>query len=430
MSSRLKQLRQRQHDLKTEATALLDAADKRGEEMTAAEEKRFGEIETELSTVATDIATEERKAERRRGLDAIATAPAPSVSASSNEVAPSRTDGFRSVGEFAIAVRAAATPGSAFVDPRLRRAAPTNVHEGAGAAGEGFDLPVQYREDIWDLVIAQDGLLNVVDAEPTAARQVDWTADETTPWGSTGVQANWRAEGAQMTASKMGTKGRQLSLHELYAFVLATEELLEDAPRLNNRLTVKAAQAINWKIDESIIYGDGAGKPMGWFGSGAIVSVAKEGSQAADTINDQNVLKMYSRLLVTPGDTPFWMANRDTVPQLSAIKIGDKPVWLPPNGLAGAPGGFLLGYPIRWSEQCKTLGDKGDLQLVSPKGYYAAKRTAGPNFAQSMHLYFDYNIQAFRWTFRLGGQPHLSAPVSPKYGTNTKSHFVVLDDRA
>ena len=91
---------------------------------------------------------------------------------------------------------------------------------------------------------------------------------------------------------------------------------------------------------------------------------------------------------------------------------------------------FLLGYSIDWKEHCKTLGDKGDLQLVSPKGYYAARRTSGVQFASSMHLYFDYAIQAFRWTFRFGGQPHLSAPVAPANGANTKSHFVTLDERA
>ena len=39
-------------------------------------------------------------------------------------------------------------------------------------------------------------------------------------------------------------------------------------------------------------------------------------------------------------------------------------------------------------------------------------------------------LRAFRWIFRVGGQPVLSAPVSPAKGSATKSHFVVLDDRA
>lgn len=112
------------------------------------------------------------------------------------------------------------------------------------------------------------------------------------------------------------------------------------------------------------------------------------------------------------------------------MTVGDRPIWMPPNGLADAPGGMLLGLPVMLSEHARTLGDKGDLQLISPKGYYALKRESGPKFAQSMHLYFDYAIEAFRWTFRFGGQPHLSKPVDPANGAATKSHFVALAERA
>ena len=90
----------------------------------------------------------------------------------------------------------------------------------------------------------------------------------------------------------------------------------------------------------------------------------------------------------------------------------------------------LLGRPIRFSEHCKTLGTVGDIQLVDPKGYYALTKAGGIKFASSIHLYFDYGLQAFRWTIRLGGQPHLAAPVSPANGSTTKSHFVALATRA
>ena len=450
MSKKLLELQQKQHDLKTEATALLDKADAEGRELSETEESRWTEIETELATISRAIAGEQDKAERRRSLDVIRTAPPAqaqpqpqrNVRAEVFDPNPATTGGFRSLAEMAVAVRNACTPGG-MVDPRLvalnggrvvqgggTMAAPTGYMEGSGSSGEGYMLPVQYREDIWQLVTELQDIFTTVDLEPTMARQVDWTADETTPWGATGVQAYWRAEAAQMTASKAATKGRSMTLHELYAFVLATEELLEDAPRLQARLSFKAAQAINWKINDAVVNGAGAGKPLGWLNADCLVTVSKESGQTATTIVAANVLKMFSRLLVAPGDQPYWLANRDTVPQLAAMTIGDQPVWMPPNGLISAPGGILLGFPVRFSEHGKTLGTVGDLHLVSPKGYYAARRTDGPQFASSMHLYFDYNIQAFRWTFRFGGQPHLSAAVSPANGSNTKSHFVVLQTRS
>lgn len=490
-------LKQKQHELKAEATELLDAADAdEGRDLTDKEEKRYAEIEAELKTVGEDIAKEEAKAERRRNLDAIRTAPpsggerqpaaqpaiAPIAQPAQQNYIPAAqqfgrglgfqalTGGgitrlmgliqaalpnvdplvlhgnYQNIAEFAVDVRNACAPGGV-QSQKLRdfskamkaynlsngnpvQAAPTNYHEGGGSSGEGYELPVIYRELIWELVFALDDVFTTTDLEPTEGRQVGYYADETTPWGNTGVSANWRAEGSQMSASKLASKGRTMDLHELYAFVLATEELLEDSARLATRMTTKAAQAINWKLNDSVINGDGAGKPKGWMDSSALVTVAKESGQTANTIVAANVLKMFSRLWMAPGDMPYWLTNPDTVPQLATMTIGDQPVWMPPNGLIQAPGGILLGKPVRFSEHAKTLGTKGDIQLVSPKGYYAARRTQGVNFASSIHLYFDYAIEAFRWMFRFGGQPHLSAPVDPANGTSTKSHFVTLNTRA
>lgn len=429
MLKKLAELRQRQSDLKAEAEALLDAADNsESGELSAEAETRFTEIETELAEVASQITNAEQQIERRNRLEAIRPT-VPAGESVTNEPNPENTYGFHSIGEFAAAVFNAGNRGAPVVDPRLN-AAPTNFHEGGGASGEGYMLPVQYRDEIWEAVAQTDDLLNTVDLEPTSARQVDMIKDESTPWGSSGVQAYWRAEAAQMTASKLDTDGTSVTLHELYAFVLATEELMSDAPRLNARIQRKAPQAISWKASDAVVYGTGAGQPLGWMNSSALVSVAKESGQSADTLEAMNVLKMYSRLMVVPGDNPYWLTNRDVVPQLATMTIGDKPIWMPPNGLISAPGGFLLGLPVRFSEHAKTLGDKGDLQLVSPKGYYAARRTQGIEYAESIHLFFDYNIKAFRFIFRIGGQPHLSAAISPANGSNTKSHFVVLDERA
>jgi HK97 family phage major capsid protein len=429
----IKVLRDKKAALLKEANEL-QAKDAAGT-ITEAELTRLNAItDDELPKVNASIArTEKLMDEQRTMAPAAGLDPVPAGTAARSGDNRDPTCGFANVADFAIAVRGACTPATAsFADPRLAavpRAAPTNFHEGGGSSGEGFELPTQMRDQMWELVTDQDDILMLTDLETTSARQVEGTADESTPWGATGVQAYWRSEGGQMTASKMATKGRVTNLHELYAFVLASEELLEDAPRLNTRLTTKSAQAISWKASDAVIYGKGEGSPLGWMNAACKVEVAKESGQAAKTVVAANVLNMYSRLLVAQGDQPFWLANRDTVPQLATMKISEVPVWMPPNGLISAPGGILLGYPVRFSEHAQTLGTAGDLQLVSPKGYYAARRTAGVNFASSMHLYFDYAIQAFRWTFRIGGQPHLSAAVAAAHGNATKSHFVTLAAR-
>src|SRR5262249_52350427 len=162
-----------------------------------------------------------------------------------------------------------------------------------------------------------------------------------------------------------------------------------------DRLNTKAPAAIRWKMVEAFIFGTGAGQPLGWANTNYAGKVAlnrKTGGQ----INPDDPIKMYSRLLVQDGaDRSFWATNRDTLPDLILRSIvGNVPVWMPPNGLAGAPNGTILGRPVFFSEHCQTLGTAGDLQLVNPDGYYATQR--GPiRQDSSIHLFFDYNIMAF-----------------------------------
>ena len=218
-----------------------------------------------------------------------------------------------------------------------------------------------------------------------------------------------------------------MKLNELYAFVLATEEVLEDAPRLQDLLTRESGAAIRYKAGDAFMYGDGIEKPLGWMASDALVTVGKEGGQAADTIVRQNVGKMYARM-INPGQA-HWLANSDIMPTIMDMKTDlGQPVWFP--NYQDAPGGTLLGRPVHFTEHARTVGDLGDLQFINPMGYQAYRKQNGVVFADSIHLYFDYNIRAFRWIFRVGGQPLLSAAVAPANGGNTKSHFVGLAARA
>jgi HK97 family phage major capsid protein len=237
-----------------------------------------------------------------------------------------------------------------------------------------------------------------------------------------------------MVNSKAAITPTLMQLHELYAFVLAGNEVLEDAPRLQNRITVQAARAIRWKAFEAVVWGDGNGKPLGFMNSPALITVTKEGGQAAGTILTANILKMASRLFEMPGGNPMWLANRDTLPQLGVLTIGNQPAWLPYNqalsGGAIRKGGVLLGEQLSWNEHMQTLSTKGDIVLADLSGYaLSTKSGGGIDFAASIHLFFDQNLTAFRWIFRIGGQPYLSAPVAAAKGANSKSHFICLENR-
>ena len=146
-----------------------------------------------------------------------------------------------------------------------------------------------------------------------------------------------------MIASKAALTPTLMQLHELYAFVLATNEILDDAPRLQNRITVQAARAIRWKAFEAVVWGDGNGKPLGFMNSPALVTVTKEGGQAAATLVTANILKMGSRLLEVEGSSAQWLANREYA---AATRRHDD---RQPAGLAAdEPGAFRRRDPQGW----------------------------------------------------------------------------------
>jgi len=85
---------------------------------------------------------------------------------------------------------------------------------------------------------------------------------------------------------------------------------------------------------------------------------------------------------------------------------------------------------VYFNEHAQTFSTLGDIVLADLSGYaLATKIGKGIDFQSSIHLFFDYNMQAFRWTFRLGGQTYLSKPVTPANGSKTKSSFVTLQAR-
>lgn len=409
--------------------ARLTTAIEEDRDLTAEEQTEQEEDQKKLDRQTANILAAETLASQTASIGADpAQVPAPAATVPGTVKPALSNDGFRNLGEFANAVRYGNPAAGASYNMDDRLSAPTNVQTEQGDNPGSFLVPAEFRQEISELVFdGDDAIMNLIAPEPTSSNRVVGLGDETTPWGTSGIQAYWRSEADQMTPSKASLTPRETKMNELYAFVLATEELLEDAPRLSGLLTRKAAGAIRWKAAESFIRGDGVEKPLGWLNSDALVTVAKEGSQAADSIVTKNISKAYSRML-NPMQAS-WLANSDILPEIMELESANgQPLWQP--NFVAAPGGVLLGRPVYFTEHANTLGDLGDLQFVNPNGYEAFRKQNGITFADSIHLYFDYNIRAFRWIFRIGGQPVLSGPVSPAQGSATKSHFVAIAARA
>ena len=342
--------------------------------------------------------------------------------------------GFRSLGEFARSVHLARN--QAQTDPRLIRNAPTTYgSEGVGADG-GYAVPPEFRTAIMEKVQGEESLLSRTDQLTTGGNTLVLPKDETTPWQTSGgIQAYWESEAAQLTQSKPSLEQVTYKTNKLTALIPVTEELLEDAPALDGYLRRKTPVKFDHKIQTAIINGTGAGEPLGILNSGCLVSVAKETSQTADTINYTNIVKMFARMYAGCLPNAVWLCNQDIMPQLMTLEFpssqnGTFPAWMPPGMLASAPNGSLMGRPLVPVQACSTLGDKGDLIFADLNQYLSVVKTGGVRADVSMHLYFDYDMLAYRFILRMTGQPWWNAAITPQNSSDTLGCFVTLDARA
>jgi len=346
--------------------------------------------------------------------------------------------GWNNMGEFASAVRFASN-NAGQLDPRLIANAPSTYStEGVGADG-GFAVPPDFRQAIVEKVMGEESLVSRTDQMTTGSNSITFPKDETTPWDSSGgVQAYWEGEGNQITQSKLALQEESIRLNKLTALVPVTEELLEDAPSLDSYLRKKVPEKFDYKLQDAIINGTGVGKPKGILNAASLVSVAKDTvspSQTADTVAYENIVAMWARLYAPCRPRSIWLINQDVEPSLLRMAFGRTatdlmPVYLPANGASGSPYASLLGRPVVPVQACQTLGDKGDIILADMSQYLTVTKVGGIRSDVSIHLYFDYDMAAFRFILRIAGQPWWGSAITPANSTNTLGCFVTLNERA
>lgn len=351
--------------------------------------------------------------------------------------------GFQNMGEFCRTVRnAVVNPGN--MDQRLITNASLGTYgaEGVGADG-GFAVPPEWRAEIMRLVAAEDSLLARCDQQTLSGNSITFPTDESTAWQTSGgIQTYWDSEAATITQSKPQLKDLTIKLHRLTALVPVTEELLDDVPAMSSYVSSKAGDKLGFKVTDAIINGTGVGQPLGILNAPATVTVTKESSQVAATFHADNAVKMMARMPAASFGRSVWLINQDVMPQIlklgfvvstaSGTAAGAGTLYIPPQvggGLAQAtPYGSLLGRPIVVTEACASLGTLGDVILADLTQYLAAVK-GGIKADTSIHLWFDQNTTAFRFVLRMNGQPWLSAAITRKNGSNTLSHFVILQAR-
>ena len=250
-----------------------------------------------------------------------------------------------------------------------------------------------------------------------------------------GIQGYWVDEAGTITPSKPKLGQIDLKLAKLAGLYYATEELLADTVGLAAEVKGWFGDEFAWLLDEAIINGAGAGQPSGIVPSNAIVTVAKEGGQSASTIVYENIIKMWSRMWARGRGNSVWLINQNIEPELftmaQTVGTGGVPVYLPANGLADTPYSTLMGRPVLPIEQCSTLGTKGDIMIADLDSYLLIEKAGeGIKGAESIHVAFVTDEKAFRFTYRVNGQPIWQSALTPAKSSTTLSAFVTLATRA
>jgi HK97 family phage major capsid protein len=434
MNERLRALRKKREAKLAEAKAIQPEAE--AEELTDEQYEAKGALIEEIKALDGKIAIEQSEADAERN------APAMEFDEDARITGRDRREddakcGFKSFGEFAQCVTAACQRVGAVEDERLRIAAAvpgSAANEGSGQDG-GYAVPPEYREEIMQAVNSEDSLFSRTDQIPISRTSVKFPVDETTDWQTSGgIQVAWEDELNQLTGTKPKLDMVEWNARKVTALCPISNELLEDSTAMDGYIRSRAPRKMNFAVDLAILQGNGVGRPLGLLNSPALITVAKEGSQTADTIVRENIDQMWMRMPAQNRRNAVWIVNQDIEAQLQNLKFtgtdSPVPVYLPAGGYSSSPYDTLKGRPVLYHQAASTLGDKGDISLVDMSQYATVVKQGGIRVDTSMHLYFDADAMAFRFIMRVGGHPWLSSPIQPRVGSNTLSPFVTLAERA
>ena len=436
----LELLRTKLAAITADAKAVEAAAQAAGRaEFTDDEQTKLNELHAAFEHTEQQISLHERNAKieaaaalpvaSRTSPTPISATPVPAYGTASRTQPVSATyqnHGFgRGISEFMHAVKMAAYGKS---DTRLLNAITTYGGEGGpGGDSGGFAVPPQFAASITELVVGEGSLVSKFNPIMTGSNQVVLPTDETTPYGTSGIYAEWLGEATAMTARAPSLKQVTVNLNKVGALVHLSDELVEDSPAIQSHVTRKVAQAIAAKVNEAILNGDGLAKPLGLLKAPGLVTQAKAVA-GVTTINAADCPNMMARMVPESINGAFWLMHNSVLPKIWTLVLGQMPIYA--QDFRQSPYGSLLGRPIFVTEFCQDYNTAGDIMLVSPDGYALAIKAGGIQTAASIHFAFDQGLQSFRATMRVGGTPLASAAISRKNGSNTLSHIVALAARS
>lgn len=396
------------------------------------EKTNFDAWQKEIEDSTAMIEAENKLADTQNKMSAPVNTPTPNI-----EVGETRTAPFKNFGEQLKAIKSAAkNPMNA--DERLHALnAASGASEGIDEDG-GFAVQTDFAGTILESAVQDSEVVQACDSYEVSApaNRVEWTEiDETSIATSVygGVMAYWGAEAGTVASSKPKFASREIKLEKLMGIGYSTDELIQDTGFMAQLYSRSFAAAISRELESAIISGDGVGKPIGLLGASGTVTVAKETSQTADTVNWQNIQKMWKRSKPSKRNSYVWLAHPDLEEQFEnfQLPIGDAgiPMSLLPGGVNMQGPSKIKGRPIIFTDCCEALGDKGDIYLANLNEYLLIRK-GGVQEAQSMHVRFINGENTFRFTLRVNGMPKKNSALTIKNSASTRGDIITLAARA
>ena len=345
---------------------------------------------------------------------------------------------FKSLAEQCLAVKAFELSNGRSEDPRLKRlkGVATGANENVPSEG-GFLLDPTLTAEVMKPIHEEGPFSSQVTRLPVSGNSnygwingVDETSRATgSRWG--GIRAYWLAEAADKTASKPAFRRINWELKKIAALVYGTDELLADAAQFSAIVQQGVREELSFMLNDAILNGTGVGQPLGIMNSDALIPIAKETDQVADTIVFENLIKMWARLPSSSKPYANWYINTDCNPQLDSLSLVAGTAALEPRFVGYDQNGIMRikGRPVIETEFNATVGDLGDIVLIDPRAYLMWEK-AGVEAATSIHVQFKTDETTFRWVMRVDGQPSISSALTPYKGSNTLSPFITLAERA
>lgn len=315
------------------------------------------------------------------------------------------------------------------LDHRLEpAAAATGLGENIPSEG-GFAVPVQFASDLWQSVYDTGVILSLCTPQPvTRGDKLHIPAiDETSRADGSrfgGARMYWVDEGETPTATKPKYQRLTLQPKKLLGLSYATGELMADAPALAAWLERTFGLEASFAIEDAIINGSGAGRPLGLLNSGALITVTKESGQGAATVLPANLTKMAQRLWSASHRNAVWLMSNDAFAQIADAQFANGTPVVTYQGRQR----FILGMPLLLVEYTAALGTAGDVILADFSQYLVSE--IEPQFLSSIHLRFLYHESCFKFRYRVDGQSAWRSAITPKNSSTTQSPFVTLETRA